>query len=104
FEGRTYLENESVKGEYLRGRLAALAEAHPSTVTGFSGLGCMFGLRVHHRDKVLASAWKHGLKLLGAGAAREEGAIRLLFLADVLTHEIDQFAETMDAVLTDVAS
>lgn len=104
FEGRTYLENERVKGEYLRKRLAALAEAHPSTVSRFSGLGCMFGLTVRRREEVSAKAWRHGLKLLGAGAGGEEATIRLLFLADVLTHEIDQFADTMDAVLTDVAS
>ena len=103
FEGRTYLENERVKGEYLRETLAALAEAHP-TVAGFSGLGCMYGLTVYDREDVIARAWKRGLKLLGAGAPGEEATIRLLFLADVLTHEIDQFAETMDAVLTDVES
>jgi len=103
FEGRTYLENERIKGEYIRETLASLANTH-SAVTDFSGLGCMFGLTVLDREKVIAGAWKRGLKLLGAGEPGEESTIRLLFLADVLTHEIDQFAETMDAVLSDMES
>lgn len=104
FLGKTYFENERIKGEYLRHKLAELAEKHPDTVTGFSGLGCMFGLQVRRREELTALAWRRGIKLLGAGAAGEEAAIRLLFLADVLTHEIDEFARGMDAVLTELES
>lgn len=104
FLGRTYLDNERIKGEYLRQRLSELADSHPETVTGFSGLGCMFGLTVRRRAEILDLAWRRGLKLLGAGDAGDEARIRLLFLADVLTHEIDEFIRVLDAVLTEIES
>ncbi len=103
FEGRTYLENERIKGEYLRERLAWLAERHPALVAEFSGLGCMYALRVRRRDEVLSRAWRRGLKLLGAGGAGDVATIRLLFLADVITHEIDQFIEALDGVFGELS-
>jgi 4-aminobutyrate aminotransferase-like enzyme len=102
FEGRGYLENERIKGEYLRERLAVLTEAHPQVLTGFSGLGCMFGLTVRRRDQLIPKAWKRGLKLLGAGPAGDESRVRLLFLADVLTKEIDDFVDAFGRVLADL--
>lgn len=102
FEGRGYLENERIKGEYLRERLGWLQERHPNLVCGFSGLGCMYGLRVRRREEIVRRGWRHGLKLLGAGSPGEIATLRLLFLADVLTHEIDTFVDTFDRLLTDV--
>ncbi len=104
FLGKTYLENERIKGEYIRERLAALAERHPSLLTGFSGLGCMFGVTVRRREEMIQLAWKRGLKLLGAGAAADESRLRILFLADVITKEIDDFVAAFDAVLGELES
>ncbi len=102
FHGKTYLENERIKGEYLRERLAMLAERHPTLVTGFSGLGCMFGVTVKRREEMIQRAWKHGLKLLGAGAGGDEARLRILFLADVITKEIDDFVAAFDGVLAEM--
>lgn len=102
FEGRTYQENSRIKGEYLRSNLAWLMERHPETLTAFSGLGCMYGITVRRREQVVAAAWRRGLKLLACGLGGEEARIRLVFLTDVLTHEIDEFTRVMDGVLEEV--
>ncbi|MBK6939401.1 MAG: aminotransferase class III-fold pyridoxal phosphate-dependent enzyme [Planctomycetes bacterium] len=101
FLGRGYFENERIKGEYLRQRLAVLAEKHSDVVSDFSGLGCMFGVTVKNRDELIRKAWTQGMKLLGAGSEKDGvGRLRVLFLADVLTKEIDDFIDGMDRVLS----
>lgn len=102
FEGRTLLENSRIKGEYLRMGLAELSAAHPEVLPRFSGLGSLWGMQVEHREEVLATAWRMGLKLTGCGPAAEISPIRLTLLADVLTHEIDQLTAALDRVLTAV--
>lgn len=100
FEGRTLLENARIKGEYTRMRLAELSAAHPDVFPEFSGLGCMWGLSVEHREEVIAIGWRTGLKLLGCGDPGELSRIRILLLADVLTHEIDQMIEGLGRVFS----
>lgn len=102
FEGRTLLENSRIKGEYVRMGLAELSAAHPEVLPRFSGLGCLWGLQVEHREEVIATAALMGLKLIGCGAAAEISRIRLVLVADVLTHEIDQIMGALDRVLTSV--
>ena len=62
----------------------------------------MHGVSVSNRDAVLAEGWKRGLKMLGCGPSGDPSRIRLLFLADTLSREIDDFArvfeETIEAV------
>lgn len=104
FLGRGYFENERIKGEYLRQRLSVLAESHGEIISDFSGLGCMFGVTVKDRDELIRIAWKQGMKLLGAGSEKDGvGRLRVLFLADVLTKEIDDFVDGLDRVLTAMA-
>lgn len=100
FEGRTLLENSRIKGEYVRMCLAELSAAHPELFPEFSGLGCMWGLSVEHREDVIETGWRMGLKLLGCGDPGEVSRIRILLLADVLTHEIDQMIEGLDRVFS----
>jgi len=102
FEGRTYLENSRIKGEYVRMRLAELSTRHSELFPDFSGLGCMWGLTVRHREEILETGWRYGLKLLGCGLPGELSRLRILLLADVLTREVDELVEGLDRVLTEV--
>lgn len=102
FLGLTYLENERVKGEYVRQCLAGLAEQFPDTLLDFSGLGGLFGVTVERRDALVALAWRRGLKLLGAGTTTAgRGRLRLVFLADCLTREVDAFIDAFGRVLAE---
>lgn len=96
--GRTLLENSRIKGLYLRMRLAELSSQHSEVFPEFSGLGGMWGLSVMHREDVIATAWRMGLKLLGCGQPGETSRIRILLLADVLTREIDAMIDGLDRV------
>ena len=98
FEGRSYLENSRIKGEYVRMRLAELSARHGDVFPEFSGLGGMWGLTVRHREEIVETGWKMGLKLLGCGDAGELSRIRILLLADVLTREIDGMIDALDRV------
>jgi 4-aminobutyrate aminotransferase-like enzyme len=102
FLGRTYVENERIKGEYVRAQFAWLRERHPELVLDFSGVGCMWGFTVRKREELIALAWKRGLKLIGCGPSGEEARIRVLFLADVLTREIDHCFDALDRVLAEL--
>jgi 4-aminobutyrate aminotransferase-like enzyme len=102
FAGRSYLENEVDKGERLSAALDRLAERHPKTIVSHRGVGLMRGLVVRDRERLVHEAWESGLKLLGCGLAGETAVVRLLFLADTLAREIDEFARVLDAVLTKV--
>jgi 4-aminobutyrate aminotransferase-like enzyme len=102
FGDRTLLENSRLKGEYVRMRLAELSAAHPDVFPSFSGLGGMWGLTVRHRDEVVATGWRLGLKLLGCGNPGELSRIRILLLADVLTREIDEMVACLDRVFSAV--
>jgi 4-aminobutyrate aminotransferase-like enzyme len=103
FLGRTLVENQRTKGEYVRAQFALLLERHPDLVTAFSGLGGMWGVTVRRREEIVPLAWKRGLKLLGCGPSGPEARLRILFLADVLTREIDHFFDTFDAVLAELS-
>lgn len=102
FAGLTYLENEEVKGRYLAERLDRLAEKHPKILVAHRGLGLMRGLVVAQREKLVQAAWLRGMKLLGCGYAGPTAVIRVLFLADTLAREIDEFIRVMDLAMDDV--
>lgn len=104
FEGRGYLENSRLKGEYLRMRLAELCAQHADVFPEFSGLGGMWGLTVRHRDEVIATAWREGAKLLGCGRRGTLSRVRLILLADVLTREIDQTIAVLERTLAAVSA
>jgi 4-aminobutyrate aminotransferase-like enzyme len=98
FEGRGYLDNSRIKGEYVRMRLADLSARHPDIFPTFSGLGGMWGLTVRHRGEIVSTGWLHGAKLLGCGRRGPLSRLRLLLLTDVLTHEIDQMIGVLDRI------
>src|SRR5262249_12161990 len=102
FRGMTYLENSVVKGAHIRRRLEELQRAHPDLLLEFSGAGCMWGVSVRDREYIIREGFARGLKLLGCGVPGEVSRLRLIFLADVLTKEIDEFAATFDEVLSSV--
>ncbi|MBI4613651.1 MAG: aminotransferase class III-fold pyridoxal phosphate-dependent enzyme [Planctomycetes bacterium] len=103
FAGRGYLENSEIKGRYLRHLLGRLSEKHPDVLVGFGGFGLMNGITVRRRDDLVALGWKRGLKLLGCGAqCGETASIRLLFLADALAKEIEDFALTLDGLIQEL--
>jgi 4-aminobutyrate aminotransferase-like enzyme len=99
FAGATYLENQRVKGEYVRAIFEWLVERHPETIRDARGLGGMWGFTVRDRDLVCASAREIGLKLLTCGVTEEWSSIRALFLADALTKEVNCFARLLDYTL-----
>jgi len=104
FLGRTYVENQRIKGEYVRSNFAWLKEQHPDLVLEFGGLGGMWGVTVKRREELTALAWRRGLKLLGCGPSGEESRLRILFLSDVLTREVDHFFEAFHRVLGELDS
>jgi len=104
FEGRGYLENSRLKGEYVRVRLADLSARHPEVFPEFSGLGGMWGLTVRWRDDVIQTGWRLGAKLLGCGPKGELSRLRIVLLTDVLTREVDQMIEVLDRVFAAVGS
>jgi 4-aminobutyrate aminotransferase-like enzyme len=104
FEGRNYLHNSRIKGEYVRMRLSDLSARHPEVFPGFSGLGGMWGLSVRHRDEVIRTGWQMGAKLLGCGRRGETSRLRIVLLTDVLTREIDEMIVVLDRIFTQVES
>ena len=104
FEGRSYLENSRIKGEYVRMKLAELSAKHSEMFPEFSGLGGMWGLTVRHRSEIIEMGWQMGVKLLGCGGSGEYSRLRILLLVDVLTREIDSFIEALDRVFEAVAN
>ena len=104
FGGLTYLENEEVKGRHLAERLDRLSEKHPKVLIAHRGLGVMRGIVVRRREKLVHAAWLRGLKLLGCGWSGETSVIRVLFLADTLAREIDEFVRVLDLAMGDVGS
>lgn len=64
----------------------------------------MWGFTVYRRDELGNIALRNGLKLLSCGITKEPSAFRALFLSDVLTKEIDDFAILLDKSLTDLES
>lgn len=102
FGGASYLENETQKGERLAAALDGIAKRHPGVVVGHRGLGVMRGIVVRRREALVHAAWLRGLKLLGCGYAGETAVIRVLFLADTLAREIDEFARVFELAVTDV--
>lgn len=102
FEGRSYLENSRIKGEYVRMKLAELSAKHQDVFSEFSGLGGMWGLTVRHRTEVIETGWRMGVKLLGCGDSGEYSRLRVLLLADVLTREVDEFIDALDRVFDEV--
>lgn len=103
FEGRGYLENSRLKGEYVRLRLAELAARHPEVLTDFSGLGGMWGLSVRWREEVVRTGWRLGAKLLGCGRKGEVARLRVVLPADVLTREVDEMFDVLDRTFAAVA-
>jgi 4-aminobutyrate aminotransferase-like enzyme len=91
-----------VKGRRLAAGLDRIAEAHPSLVEGHRGLGLMRGIQVRRRETIVPAAWERGLKVLGCGLAGDVSTIRVLFLADTLAREVDEFLRVLDGVLSDL--
>ncbi len=102
FRGLSYFENEEVKGERLARGLDRLQEKHPKVLVAHRGLGLMRGLVVHQRESVVQAGWRRGLKLLGCGLSGDPAVIRVVFLADTLSREIDEFLRVLDGVLSEV--
>jgi 4-aminobutyrate aminotransferase-like enzyme len=98
FDGRGYLENSRIKGEYVRLRLADLSARHPEAFPDFSGLGGMWGLTVRWRDEVIRTGWRLGAKLLGCGRKGELSRLRVVLPVDVLTREVDEMIDVLDRV------
>jgi 4-aminobutyrate aminotransferase-like enzyme len=102
FGGLSYLENEEVKGRRVAEALDRLAARHPKVLEGHRGVGLLRAILVRRRDDVIDAAWRRGLKLLGCGLPGEVSAIRLVFLADTLAREVDEFERVLDLALGDV--
>ncbi len=103
FEGRGYLENTELKGDYLAAGLVRLAERHPRVLAGERGRGLMRAILVRDRSRVIDAAWRHGLKLLGCGFPAEVAPIRLLLLADSTAREIDELLRVLDETFASLA-
>jgi len=99
FGGLSYYENCAVKGDYLSGKLDDIATRHPDLLVGHEGRGMLHRVDVRHRDRVIAEGWRRGLKMLGCGMAGDVSRIRLVFLADTLAREIDDFARVFEETL-----
>jgi 4-aminobutyrate aminotransferase-like enzyme len=104
FEGRGYLENSRLKGEYVRMRLAELCAQHADVFPEFSGLGGMWGLTVRHREEVVETGWRQGAKLLGCGRHGALSRLRIVLLTDVLTREIDQMVAVLERTFSAVSA
>lgn len=102
FLGHRYLENTEIKGIYIQHRLQALAEKYARNFIDLSGSGCFWGLRIRDRDRFCRIAQNKGLKLLTVGVTEEISTVRALFLADVLTKEIDCYCRLLENVLIDM--
>lgn len=102
FLENTYQQNQIIKAEYIDKAFQWIAERHPKLFVKYSGLGGMWGFTVHYRDEVCLEALNNGLKLLSCGITTEPSSIRTLFLADVLTKEIDDFARLLDKTLFNI--
>jgi 4-aminobutyrate aminotransferase-like enzyme len=98
-DGLPYFENCRVKGKYLSAALDRLEAKYPEILVEHSGIGLMHGISVRRRDELVAEAWRRGLKLLGCGLPGETSRVRVLFLADALAKEIEDFAAALDATL-----
>lgn len=102
FLGRSYAENLRVKGRLIEAGFAELQSRHPQTVVGSLVKGGLSRLSVRRRADVIRAGWRRGVKLLVCGRPGDVAAIRTLFLADVLAHEIAEAMDLLDATLTDV--
>jgi 4-aminobutyrate aminotransferase-like enzyme len=100
FDGLSYAENVEVKGRQLSEGLDRLAGRHPKILAGHRGRGLMRAILVRRRSDVVRAGWKNGLKLLGCGWDAEVAPIRILFLADTLGREIDEFLGVLDRTLS----
>ncbi len=102
FLGLTYRENQINKGEYIQAAFEWLKESHPEILKDFAGMGCLWRFDVANRDTVVQTAKKYGLKLLTVGVTKNVSPIRAIFLADVLTKEINSFIEILNTVFTEL--
>jgi 4-aminobutyrate aminotransferase len=100
--GLGYRDNQRIKAEYIKAGFEWVRRRHPNMFIDFRGLGGMWGFSVRWRDELCRAAWARGLKLLTCGVTEEISSIRALFLADVLSKEIDDFVALLDASLGDV--
>lgn len=98
-DGLPYFENCRVKGKYLAAALDRLQERYPDLLLEHGGLGLMHGLTVRRREELIAEAWRHGLKMLGCGVAGETARVRVLFLADAIAKEVEDFAGALESAL-----
>lgn len=100
--GFGYQENQRVKAEYIEVGFDWVQRRHPKLLVDFRGLGGMWAFSVRMRDAVCRAAWARGLKLLTCGVTEDVSSIRALFLADVLSKEIEDFMSLLDVSLGDV--
>lgn len=100
FGGLSYAQNVEVKGARLAAGLERLMAKHPQVLVGQRGRGLMRAILVRRRADLIRTAWARGLKLLGCGWDAEVSAVRVLFLADTLTREVDEFLRVLDETLS----
>lgn len=100
FLGNTYQQNQFIKEKYINEMFNKIAERHSKIFLDYNGIGGMWGFTVRFRDEVCKEALNNGLKLLSCGVTKDPSAIRALFLADVLTKEIDDFGNLLDMTLS----
>ena len=102
FNNNTYMENQNIKADYIQQVFGRLADKYPRTLLDFHGLGGMWRFKVPDRDEFCVVALKNGLKLLSVGVTQETSAVRAIFLADVLTKEVDTFGRLLEKTIIDI--
>jgi 4-aminobutyrate aminotransferase len=94
---REYMANATARGVQLRAGLAELAKKHPG-LTGVRGLGLMTAADLPSpatREKVIQTAFRRGLLLLGCG----ESAVRFCPPLCVSAAQVDTALAVLDGVL-----
>ncbi|MCS6865584.1 MAG: acetyl ornithine aminotransferase family protein [Gemmataceae bacterium] len=94
---REYMANATARGEQLRAGLRELAQKH-SVLSGVRGIGLMTAVDLPspgYREKVIQTAFHHGLLLLGCG----EAAIRFCPPLCVSAQQVQTALTILDGVL-----
>jgi acetylornithine aminotransferase/acetylornithine/N-succinyldiaminopimelate aminotransferase len=99
-----FLAEVRAKGEYLAGKLAALAEKYPQLATGQRGLGLIQGLvlteaGIEQGQVVVQKLFERGILINFAGNA----VLRFIPPLVVSRAEIDTLIRELDAVLAELA-
>jgi acetylornithine/N-succinyldiaminopimelate aminotransferase len=91
-----FLEHVRDVGLYLKQRLAAVVDSHPSVVAEVRGEGLLAGIRcVVPNGEVVTALREHGMLTAAAG----DNVVRLLPPLTINRAEIDEAIARMDAAL-----